>query len=86
MATNKKIKRKVLHYTAIFSQEDDGGYSVKVSNLSGCFSQGNTFRDAFKNIKEAVELYDTKEASRIGREAQKNGKLREIKDLKELMK
>ena len=83
---NKKIKRKILHYTAVFSQEDDGGYSVKVLRLPGCFSQGDTFRVAFKNIKEAVELYDAREASRIGREEQKSGKLREIKDLRELMR
>ncbi|MDP3778693.1 MAG: type II toxin-antitoxin system HicB family antitoxin [bacterium] len=84
--TKKKIKRKILHYTVVFSRESDGGYSVKVPKLSGCFSQGDTFREAFKNIKEAVELYDAKEASRIAREEQKSGKLREIKDLGELMK
>mgnify|MGYP001584172786 CR=1 FL=1 len=82
----EKIKRNILNYTAIFSRENNGGYSVKVLRLPGCFSQGDTFREAFKNIKEAVELYDAKEASRIARKEQKSGKLREIKSLRELMK
>ncbi len=86
MPTKKKIKRKILHYTAVFSRENDGGYSVKVPKLSGCFSQGDTFKEAFKNIREAVGLYDAKEAVRIAREEQKSGKLREIKSLRELMK
>ena len=86
MAIKKKIKRKILRYTAVFSRESDGGYSVKAPKLSGCFSQGDTFREAFKNIKEAVELYDAKEAVRIAREEQKSGKPREVKDLRELMK
>jgi len=84
--TIKKIKRKILHYTAVFSRENDGGYSVKVPKLSGCFSQGDTFREAFKNIKEAVELYDAVDASRIAREEFASGNTREIKSLRELMK
>lgn len=78
--------RRILRWNVVFSREEDGGYSVKVPKLPGCFSQGDTFRKAFKNIKEAVELYDAKEAVRIAREEQKSGKLREIKSLRELMK
>lgn len=78
--------RRILRWTAVFSRESDGGYCVKVPKLPGCFSQGDTFREAFKNIREAVELYDAKEAVRIARKEQKSGKLREIKSLRELMK
>ena len=86
MPIKKIIRRKILHCTAIFSRESDGGYSVKVPKLPGCFSQGDNFREAFRNIKEAVELYDARESVRIAREEQKSGKLREIKSLRELMK
>ncbi|MFH1840739.1 MAG: type II toxin-antitoxin system HicB family antitoxin [Candidatus Shapirobacteria bacterium] len=48
---------KVLEYNTIFQKEGDGGYSVWVPSLPGCASQGNTFEEAFKNIKEAIELY-----------------------------
>ena len=58
-----KKKVKVLEYNTIFEKEKDGGYSVWVPSLSGCCSQGDTFEEALKNIKEAIELYleDAKE-------------------------
>ena len=61
----KKIKREVLKFNAVFLEEEDGGYSVSVPTLPGCFSEGDTFEEASANIKEAMELYiedeDTKE-------------------------
>jgi len=44
-------------YNAILQKEKDGGYSVSVPSLPGCFSQGDDFEDAIKNIQEAMELY-----------------------------
>ncbi len=54
----------VLKYTAVFTPEETGGYSVVIPALSGCISQGDTFEDALANIKEAAELYleDLKES------------------------
>ncbi|MCX6809724.1 MAG: type II toxin-antitoxin system HicB family antitoxin [Candidatus Berkelbacteria bacterium] len=45
------------NFIAFFEQEKDGGYSVSVPSLPGCFSQGDTFEEASKNIEEAAELY-----------------------------
>ena len=53
----KKIKKEVLSFNAVFLEEADGGYSVSVPALPGCFSQGDTFEAAVKNVKEAIELY-----------------------------
>ncbi|MEK7480736.1 MAG: type II toxin-antitoxin system HicB family antitoxin [Patescibacteria group bacterium] len=53
----KKIKKDILTFNAVFLEEADGGYSVSVPVLPGCFSQGDTFEEAVKNIKEAIELY-----------------------------
>ena len=67
-------KEQVQTYMAFFEQEKDGGYSVSVPSLPGCFSQGDTFEEARKNIKEAIELYlddadeDIKEHLRTRRE------------------
>jgi len=36
---------------------DDGGYTVSVSALRGCLSEGDTKEEALKNIREAIELY-----------------------------
>lgn len=52
-----KRKAKILEYNAIFTPEEEGGFSVYVPELPGCFSQGETFEEAQKNIKEAIELY-----------------------------
>ena len=57
MRKQKKIKKDILTFNAAFLEEADGGYSVSVPALPGCFSQGDTFEDAIKNIKEAIELY-----------------------------
>ena len=48
---------KVMEYNAVFTSEEDGGFSVSVPELPGCFSEGDTFEEAQKNIKEAIELY-----------------------------
>jgi predicted RNase H-like HicB family nuclease len=44
-------------FNALFHKENEGGYSVSVPALPGCFSQGENFEDAMKNIKEAINLY-----------------------------
>lgn len=53
----KNTSKKVLEYNAVFTSEDEGGYSVYVPDLPGCLSQGETFEEAQANIKEAIELY-----------------------------
>lgn len=45
------------YFNAFFHEEEDGGYSVSVPALPGCFSQGDTFEKAVKNTKEAIGLY-----------------------------
>ncbi len=44
-------------FYVVFEQEEDGGFSVSVPALPGCFSQGDTFEEALKNIEEAIALY-----------------------------
>jgi antitoxin HicB len=41
----------------ILTAEEDGGYSVSVPSLPGCYSQGDTLDEALANIKEAIEGY-----------------------------
>lgn len=53
----------------LFQEEKDGGFSVSVPSLPGCFSQGGTFEEAMKNIREAADLYVGKNSlPEIGRE------------------
>lgn len=44
-------------YTAVFEPAPEGGYTVTVPALPGCISEGETFEEAYKNIREATELY-----------------------------
>lgn len=54
----KTIKKKVYQYTAIFEPDkEQGGYTVTIPALPGCISEGNTFEEALKNIREAANLY-----------------------------
>jgi len=57
MKDKKKIKKEILKFNAVFLEEEDGGYSVSMPALPGCFSQGDTFEEATKNIREAIDLY-----------------------------
>lgn len=59
-------RERVQTYMAFFEQEEDNGYCVSVPALPGCFSQGDTFEEAKKNIEEAIRLYldDTDEETK----------------------
>lgn len=52
-----KKNLKILEYNAVFTSEKDGGFSVYVPELPGCFSQGENFEEAKGNIEEAIKLY-----------------------------
>lgn len=53
---NPKVK-KVLKYTVVFEPADEGGYAASVPALPGCFSQGETFEEAVRMIKDAISGY-----------------------------
>lgn len=54
---SRKISKKVLRYTAIFEPAKEGGYVVSVPALPGCLSEGDTFEEATKMIKDAMKGY-----------------------------
>lgn len=54
-----KKKAKVLNYRVILEQDEDGVFVASVPSLQGCYTQGNTFEEAIKNIREAIELHLT---------------------------
>ena len=41
----------------IVEPSDEGGYTVYVPSLPGCISEGDTFKEAMENIREAIQLY-----------------------------
>jgi predicted RNase H-like HicB family nuclease len=44
-------------YSIILTPEDEGGYSVAVPELPGCFTQGETLEEAIDMAKEAIIIY-----------------------------
>lgn len=52
----QKVK-KVLKYTVVFEPAEEGGYVASVPALPGCMSQGDTFEQAVKMIKDAISGY-----------------------------
>lgn len=36
---------------------EEGGYTVYAPSLPGCISEGETMKEAMRNIREAIELY-----------------------------
>jgi len=46
-----------LKYPVQIVECDEGGYFAKIPDLPGCLSQGETVKEALKNINEAKELW-----------------------------
>jgi len=44
-------------YRAFLTPKDEGGFSVNVPTLPGCFTQGETLQEAIEMTKEAVSVY-----------------------------
>ncbi len=38
-------------------EKDENGYFAFIPILKGCVSQGKSYEEALRNIKEAIELY-----------------------------
>lgn len=52
-----KKQTKSFRFEAVFTPQDEGGFTVEVPALPGCISEGDTLKEAEAHIREAVELY-----------------------------
>jgi len=41
----------------IYWESQDHAYVAEVPELPGCFAHGNTYDDALRNVKEAIQLW-----------------------------
>lgn len=53
----KKVKARVLTYTALFTEEPEGGFTVVVPALQGCVTYGKTFEEAKAMAEDAIGGY-----------------------------
>jgi len=52
----KKQSKKILEYTAVFTREKDGRYSVSFPALPGCVTFGNDLDHAQEMAQDVLEL------------------------------
>lgn len=46
-----------MRFNIILEPAEEGGYNVSVPALDGCFTQGETKKEAIKNANEAIICY-----------------------------
>ncbi|MDO8452125.1 MAG: type II toxin-antitoxin system HicB family antitoxin [bacterium] len=49
-------KTKVLEFKTHIEKDEDGFFVASVPAIPGCHTQGDTYEEAIKNVKEAIEL------------------------------
>lgn len=47
---------KVLNFKVIIEQDEDGIFVADVPAIPGCYTEGKTYEEAVKNVKEVIEL------------------------------
>ncbi len=52
-----KAKLKQGRFTVVLRVEREGGYSVQCLELPGAISEGETKKEALKNIRDAIKGY-----------------------------
>lgn len=44
-------------FAVVLIEESDGGFSVSVPALPGCYSEGDTVEEALANVREAIAVH-----------------------------
>ena len=50
------MEEKVLDFTVIIEQDEDGIYVASVPDIPGCHTQGKTISQVLERIREAIEV------------------------------
>ena len=53
----RHTKRTVRFRLPVVIEKDANGYFAICPSLQGCYTQGNSYEEALKNIEEAVQLH-----------------------------
>ncbi|HLD57301.1 MAG TPA: type II toxin-antitoxin system HicB family antitoxin [archaeon] len=49
------MEKKVMDFTVLIEQDEDGLYIATASDIQGCSTQGKTIPQVLERIKEAIE-------------------------------
>ena len=50
------MEKKILDFTVLIEQDEEGIYVATVPDIQGCHTQGKTISEVVDRIKEAIEL------------------------------
>ena len=50
------MKKKEYTFTVVVERDEDGRYVASCPALQGCHTEGNTYKEAVANIKDAIDL------------------------------
>ena len=50
------MEKKILNFTVLIEQDEDGIYVAKVPSIPGCYTQGKTITQVLDRIKEAIDV------------------------------
>ena len=53
----RALSRKSFSYRVILTPAEEGGFCVAVPALPGCVSEGDSYSEAMRNIREAIRGY-----------------------------
>lgn len=53
------MRHKNRSFTVLYEQSEEGGFIARVPALPGCMTQGETFEEAQRMIKDAIKAYCT---------------------------
>jgi predicted RNase H-like HicB family nuclease len=50
------MEGKILSYTVLIEQDEDGVFIAKVPDIPGCYTQGKNVEQVMERIKEAIQV------------------------------
>ena len=50
------MEKKLLNFTILIEQDEDGIYVAKVPDIPGCYTQGKSVEQVMERIKEAIQV------------------------------
>jgi predicted RNase H-like HicB family nuclease len=64
MSPNSAPPRQTI-FKAVIHTEEEGGYWAEVPDLPGCFTQGSTLDEVYRNLTEAIACHLDIEESQV---------------------
>ena len=50
------MEKKILNFTTLIEQGEDGWFVATVPDIPGCYTQGKTVAQVLDRVKEAIEV------------------------------